>query len=71
MNKKPVIFRIIIAVVIIAVFAMSIYPLKPLDFYKTLEDLSGDKKDKKLEETITLAKTIAAKENKFPKLLSG
>ena len=68
MNKKPVLFRVIIAIIIIAVFASSIYPLKPLNFYDTLLDLSS-KKDKKLEQTITLAKTIQAeKTNIMPSI---
>jgi SecD/SecF fusion protein len=65
MNKKPVLFRIIIAVIVIAVFASSIYPLKPLDFYSTLLDLSSNK-DKKLEQTITLAKKIEKEKKVFP-----
>lgn len=67
MNKKPVLFRSVIAVIIIAVFASSIYPLKPLNFYTTLLDLSQDK-DEKLEQTITLAKKIEKKENVFPSI---
>jgi len=67
MNKKPVLFRIIIAIVILATFAASIYPLKPLNFYDTLQDLSKNK-DKKLEETITLAREIAEKDKIFPSI---
>lgn len=67
MNKKPILFRAIIAVIIIAVFASSIYPLKPLNFYTTLLDLSGNK-DKKLEETITLAQKIEKDKKVFPSI---
>jgi SecD/SecF fusion protein len=65
MNKKPVLLRIIIALGIIAVFASSIYPLKPLNFYNTFMKFAVDK-DAKLEKTITLAKEIEAKQKDFP-----
>lgn len=57
MNKKPILFRWVVAVVIIATFAFSIYPLRPLNFYDTLEGVAT-KKDAKFAETITLAKSI-------------
>lgn len=35
MNKKPILFRLIFALVVLFVFAASMYPLKQRDFYKT------------------------------------
>ena len=70
MNKKPVLFRFIIVTIIIGIFWYSIYPLKPLDFYTTLLDLSNNK-DKKLEQTISLAKEIAKRDKIFPSIAVG
>ena len=71
-------FRLVCAVIIIAIFAFSIYPLKPLDFYTTLETFSSPQVEKtlegpereaqikimneKLKETIKLAKEIEDEE---------
>ena len=76
MNKKPILFRWAVAVVIISVFAFSIYPLKPLNFYDTLQGLASSqlkvlKKEKKtaavkkFEETIKLAKSIEKKDKVY------
>jgi SecD/SecF fusion protein len=61
MNKKPLIFRTAIAVIVIAVFALSIYPLKPLDFYETLRKKAG-KTDETFESVIALAQQNQAKD---------
>ncbi|MCK5843942.1 MAG: protein translocase subunit SecD, partial [Victivallales bacterium] len=76
MNKKPILFRWVVAGLIVAIFAFSIYPLKPLDFYVTLEKLASSRlkkyqKEKKVDlvkkfdETITLAKQIEAKDKVY------
>jgi SecD/SecF fusion protein len=65
MNKKPVLLRIIITTVIIAVFASSIYPLKPLNFYNTFIKYAVNK-DAQLEKTVNLAKEIEVKDKNFP-----
>lgn len=64
MNKKPILFRWVVATIIIATFAFSIYPLRPLNFYDTLEGLAT-KKDAKFAETITLAKSIEKKDKVY------
>jgi SecD/SecF fusion protein len=82
MNKKPVMFRLVCAIIIIAVFAFSIYPLKPLDFYSTLKEFSAPQVDKtlsadaqkaekkkmeeKLLETIKVAKQIEKTDKTYP-----
>jgi len=84
MNKKPVMFRLVCAIVIIATFAFAIYPLEPLDFYSTLKEFSSpqvdkqlspeaqkaekQKMEKKLDETIALAKKIQAKDKTYPSI---
>ncbi len=61
MNKKPLMFRTVLAAIVIVVFALSIYPLKPLDFYETLRKRAG-KVDDRLEAVIALAKANQAKD---------
>ncbi|OGV45051.1 MAG: hypothetical protein A2017_05890 [Lentisphaerae bacterium GWF2_44_16] len=61
MNKKPVLWRSIFALVVIAVFALSIYPLTPRDFYDTLEGMLSFKADaatkkEQVKKAIALAK---------------
>ncbi len=56
MNRKPVLLRCILAVVIIAVFALSIFPLQQRDMVTVFEKLSSNK-DKQFEQFISLAKT--------------
>ncbi len=55
MNKKPVLLRSILALAIIAIFTISIYPLQQRDFYETFKEVIG-KGDGKTEEIIKLAK---------------
>lgn len=55
MNKKPVISRTIAALVVILVFAVSIYPLTERDFYDTFDSLLK-KRDDKVAELVKLAK---------------
>lgn len=63
-SKKPVLWRTLFTAVIVLIFALSIYPLTPPDFYKTLNGMityKGDKetieKDKALiDNVIKLAK---------------
>ncbi len=84
MNKKPVWFRFGVAVVIVAVFASSIYPLTPLNFYDTLRKYSSPKVDtslpseerkakkaemeKEFADLIALAKKIEAKDKVYPSI---
>ena len=84
MNKKPVWFRFGVAVVIVAVFAFSIYPLTPLNFYDTLSKYSSPKVDssipakqreekkaemaKRLSVLISKAKKIEAERKVYPSI---
>ena len=56
MNKKPVLLRSIFALVVLAVFIFSMYPLGQSDFYKSLESMMTDPANPKLTEVIELAK---------------
>ncbi|MBN1863508.1 MAG: protein translocase subunit SecD [Victivallales bacterium] len=67
MNKKPFMLRTVVAVVIVAVFASSIYPLKPLDFYETFLKLSSTQDDT-LEQTMELARELEVQDNVFPSI---
>ncbi len=84
MNKKPVMFRLVCSLVVIAIFAFAIYPLEPLDFYSTLQEFSSPrvdqelspeaqaeakkKMDDKLIETIKLAKQIEIDDKTYPSI---
>jgi SecD/SecF fusion protein len=84
MNKKPVMFRLVVAAIIIAVFAFSIYPLKPLDFYSTLKEYASPRVDSKLTKSeqekkkkemnerfskfIVMAKEIEKKDKVYPSI---
>ncbi|MFA7232313.1 MAG: protein translocase subunit SecD, partial [Victivallaceae bacterium] len=56
MNKRPVILRTVIAVVVVAVFALSIYPLTPRDFYKTFSSVLKKSDDPVAVKLITEAR---------------
>lgn len=49
-SKKPVLWRTIFTVVIVLIFAFSIHPLVPPDFYKTLSGMMTYKGDKETVE---------------------
>ncbi|MDD3117815.1 MAG: protein translocase subunit SecD [Victivallales bacterium] len=61
MNKKPVLLRSILALAVIAVFAISIYPLHQRDFFTTFLEVVG-KPDAKIKEVVALAQTKKAKD---------
>ncbi len=58
MNKRPVILRIFIALVVIAIFAVSIPPLTPLDFYQTFKSLVKNPNDPVVNKVITNAEEL-------------
>ncbi len=58
MNKRPLLFRSLIAVVVIAVFASSIYPLAQRDFYETFTSLLKDRRDPVAAELIQDARKM-------------
>ncbi len=61
MNKKPVLLRAILALAVIAIFTISIYPLKQRDFYDTFREVIG-KEDAKIKEVIKEAKAKQEKD---------
>ena len=65
MNKKPIIFRTVAALVVLFVFAASIYPLTERDFFVTLEE-TVSKKDKKIEDVIANARKVYAEREVAP-----
>lgn len=62
MNKKPVLFRILFAIVVIAILALEIHPITQRDFYQTLEKYLKKPIDTKVEEVIAQAKALQAKD---------
>lgn len=54
MNNRPILWRSLFAIVVILIFALSIYPLHQRDFYETFKGLASFKtdSDKKLAEDI-------------------
>ena len=67
MNKKPVLLRSIFVIIILVVFAWSMFPLQPRNFYKTLLSVTG--KNPQVEQVITLAKEKQAKDkNLYPQM---
>jgi len=67
MNKKPVLLRSILVLIILAVFAWSMFPLQPRNFYNTLDEIS--KKNPQVERVIKLAKEKQAQDkNLYPSM---
>ena len=64
MNKKPVIGRIIIIVVVLAVFGYSMFPLQPKSYYKTLLKLT--KNNPEVVKVVDLAKEQQKKNDLYP-----
>jgi SecD/SecF fusion protein len=62
MNKRPVILRVFIALVVIAIFAISIPPLAPLDFYQTFKSLVKNPADPVVEKVIEDAGKLQTEE---------
>ena len=56
MNKKPILLRSIFALVVLAVFMFSMYPLGQSDFYKSMTSMFTNPSDPKIVEIIELAK---------------
>lgn len=56
MNKKPILLRSIFALVVLAVFMFSMYPLGQTDFYKSMKSMFTDPDNPKVEEIVKLAK---------------
>lgn len=56
MNKKPVLLRSLFALLVVAVFVFSMFPLQESDFYDTFESLLADRNDPTMRQVIDLAK---------------
>ncbi|MCP3967776.1 MAG: protein translocase subunit SecD [Lentisphaerae bacterium] len=63
MNKRPVILRSLIALVVIAVFFISIHPLTQRDFYETFKSLLKDSKSPVAAKLVREAKEAQAKDS--------
>lgn len=62
MNKRPVFLRLFFAIIVLAVFTISMYPLQQRDFYATLRSLLEQKNDPKIEQLIALSQQKQAKD---------
>ncbi len=60
MNKKPIILRSLFALLILAVFLFSMFPLGQTDFYKSMKSMFTNPDDPKVEAVIELAKAKQA-----------
>ncbi len=58
MNKKPLLMRTIIVIVVTLLFAVSTYPLTPRDFYKTFQSILRTSNDPVAEKVISEAKKM-------------
>ncbi|MBQ9775779.1 MAG: protein translocase subunit SecD [Lentisphaeria bacterium] len=62
MNKRPLMLRTAIVLVVIAVFASAMYPLFPRNYYDAFQSLLKDKNDKAALELVEYAKGLQAKD---------
>lgn len=62
MNKKPLILRTSIVIVVMLVFCAAMYPLVPPDFYDAYVSLLKDKNDKSALKLVDEAKALQAKD---------
>ena len=60
MEKKPLLLRSLLVLVVIAVFAGAMYPLAERDYYEVFQELLKDPADKEALELITVAKAKEA-----------
>ena len=60
MNKRPVLWRTIIALVIIGIFAVSMYPLKERDFFETFLKSVKNPSDPEVVKVLDSAKALRA-----------
>ena len=62
MNKKPLILRTAIVIVVMLVFCTAMYPLVPPDFYDAYVSLLKDKNDTTALKLVDEAKALQAKQ---------
>ncbi len=63
MNKRPYVLRLVIAIVVLAVFGLSMYPLTPRDFYQTLRSAAKDPQNAELNKVINEAENRQKADN--------
>ena len=69
MNKKPILLRTLLAIVVMVIFGAAMYPLTPKDFYSTFTGLLKDKGDKTAAALIEDARARQAKDTVDEKML--
>ena len=68
MEKKPLLLRSLLTLVVIAVFAAAMYPLAEKDYYDVFKDLLKDPNDKEALELVEIAR---AKEKENPDMFQS
>ena len=68
MEKKPLLLRSLLTLVVIAVFAAAMYPLAEKDYYDVFKDLLKDPNDKEALELVEIAR---AKEKENPDIFQS
>ncbi|NLK82639.1 MAG: protein translocase subunit SecD [Lentisphaerae bacterium] len=63
MNKRPYAFRLTVAIIVMAIFGLSMYPLTPRDFYETLNSLATNSNDPEIAKVIAVAKEKQSADN--------
>ena len=68
MNKKPLLLRSLLVLIVIAVFAAAMYPLAERDYYEVFQELLKNPNDK---EALDLIKAAREKEKKDKNLFQS
>ena len=68
MNKKPLLLRSLLVLIVVAVFAAAMYPLAERDYYEVFQELLKNPNDK---EALDLIKTAREKEKKDKNLFQS
>ena len=71
MNKKPLLLRSLLVLVVVAVFAAAMYPLAERDYYEVFQELLKDPNDKEALKLIDAAREKEKKDKTFTCLISG
>ena len=58
MNKRPLILRTLITVVVVLVFTLAIHPLFQRDYYETFLGMLKDKQDPEAHQVVKEAKAL-------------
>ena len=60
MDKKPLLLRSLLVLVVVAVFAGAMYPLAERDYYEVFQELLKDPDDKEAKELVAVARSKEA-----------